>query len=67
MTHSRTLGLGLKFKPTRQPPAARVFDNYYYFISEQHWYYLHNNTSHKLTLHTTPTLVHKLLTTKFTF
>ena len=26
-TQSRTLGLGLKFRPTRQPPAARVFDN----------------------------------------
>ena len=30
MTHSRTLGLGLKFRPTRQPPAARVFDNQIY-------------------------------------
>lgn len=27
-TQSRTLGLGLKFRPTRQPPAARVFDNH---------------------------------------
>ena len=26
-TQSLTLGLGLKFRPTRQPPAARVFDN----------------------------------------
>lgn len=25
--HSGTLGLGLKFKPTLTPPAARVFDN----------------------------------------
>ena len=27
MTQSRTLGFSLKFGPTRQPPAARVFDN----------------------------------------
>jgi len=26
-TQSRTLGLGLKFRPTCQPPTARVFDN----------------------------------------
>ena len=26
-TQSQILGLGLKFRPTRQPPAARVFDN----------------------------------------